>query len=594
MRRLFLIIAIVATAWAVAVVLTGGIVIPLGFTVFRSRATTRALYVAAAAFLVYALSDREAFRESAVHASERVRGIAPALAGLAAVLLAVHAAHFGTYTAGGSDPYGYVSQAYGWARGQLPAPQPMVLSLPFPSSDIMQAPLGYRPGPIPHTIVPTYAAGLPLLMAISLLFGACGPFLIAPVAAGAFVFVTYALGSRMAGRMVGLLAALIVTTSPIVLTQSEWPMSDIPAAALWTAALLAAIGLSRMRVFAAGILAGAALLVRPNLAPLTLVPFACVVAFASGFPERARRGVLFAVPVVAAAVVVAALNATWYGSPLRSGYGTNEELYMLSNVWPNLQRYPVWLWHSQSPLVLLAFVPLLPGLTSRAARRALWPAAAITLATLASYVAYFAFAEWWYLRFMLPGLGAFAVLMAAGIVVLARRIPAPWSYIAVALCLVFATEHALSYAADAGAFGLLRGERRYITVGEYVRTLPEDAVLFTMQHSGSARFYGGRYTLRYDFIDRDWTGRAPAEIERLGLHPYLLIDDWEAPYVRQQFGLSDGPLPWPLTARLREHGGVTVYDLATKPVFSPPVAISANPAVLCAGPQAIVLQPHHR
>ena len=40
-------------------------------------------------------------------------------------------------------------------------------------------------------------------------------------------------------------------------------------------------------------------------------------------------------------------------------------------------------------------------------------------------------------------------------------------------------------------------------------------------------------------------------VERAGYHPYLVIDDFEIPQVRQVFGLAaDAPLPWPIRARM--------------------------------------------
>ena len=59
-------------------------------------------------------------------------------------------------------------------------------------------------------------------------------------------------------------------------------------------------------------------------------------------------------------------------------------------------------------------------------------------------------------------------------------------------------------------FGPLKaGERRYADVGTYIhQALPPNAVVFSVQHSGSVRYYSGRMTIRWDLIDRDWTARA--------------------------------------------------------------------------------------
>ena len=137
---------------------------------------------------------------------------------------------------GGSDAYGYVNQAYDWAERVLPGPVPVSEVLPFEMSDRLQAPLGYREGRQPQTLVPTYAPGLPLVMAVALLFGPCGPFVVVPVFAALFVWFTFRLGTRTAGRVIGLVAAFVLSVSPVVLYQAVWPMSDVPAGAIWTAA----------------------------------------------------------------------------------------------------------------------------------------------------------------------------------------------------------------------------------------------------------------------------------------------------------------------------------------------------------------------
>ena len=56
-----------------------------------------------------------------------------------------------------------------------------------------------------------------------------------------------------------------------------------------------------------------------------------------------------------------------------------------------------------------------------------------------------------------------------------------------------------------------------------------------MQHSGSIRYYSGRLTLRYDWLDGDWLDRAIEVLERSGRPVYVLLDDWEEPAFRERF-----------------------------------------------------------
>jgi hypothetical protein len=593
-RRLLLILSAALLVWAALVLATGGIQWRIAGVLFRSRDPGRVLLLFDVLVLVQALLFPREFASDIDRAAALVRRGAPWLATVAAALLAIHGLVYGSFTAGGADAYGYVSQAYGWASGHLPRAYDLPLSLPFPSSDLIQTPLGYRPGPQPHTMVPNYAPGLPLLMAAAILSaGAIGPYLIVPACAALFVWFTFLLGRRAAGPTAGLIAAILVATSPVVLFQNLWPMSDVPAGALWTGAIVAALGSSRRSAALSGLCTAIGLFVRPNLLLLVLVPFGQVVFSARG-RERVVRALLFCAPIVPVVLAVAALNAMWFGSPFRSGYGRTADLYSLGSVWPNLQRYPVWLWQSQSPWIVFAALSVIAAVRPAAGRPAVRLAWILFTATVLCYIAYFHFDAWWYLRFLLPGLGAFFVLVAVGLTIFARRMPQPWGRVAAVVILFLMVKHATAYAVRERVFGPLKsGDHRYADVGDFVgRTLPENAVVFTMQHSGTIRFYGGRLTLRYDFLDMDWADRAPAELERLGLHPYLAIDDWEVPYVQMQFKLpTEQALPWPHVARMRENGGVTIYDLATEGPRVRPVALEPGHAPLYGAPKKIVLEP---
>jgi hypothetical protein len=591
-RRLLLILAGISFAWGVVVILTGGVDWRIAGVAVRSRAPDRPFIIGITLLLAQAIAYRQAFARDAARVTDAVRPLVPAFALGVAAALAAYAAYFGWFTASGSDAYGYVSQAYLWASGALPSAQPIPIEVPWPSGDVSLAPLGYRPGPQPHTIVPTYAPGLPLIMAAASVAGACGPFLVVPAFAAAAVWGAFVLGRRTSGAAAGLLAAALVATSPTMLFMALAPMSDVPAAALWTAAACAALGTRRRDAVWCGVFSAAGLLVRPNL-PVVPVVFFVHLALTSSGRERAIRPVIYAIPVAVVVAIVALLNATWYGSPLNSGYGSTAEIFSASSILPNLSRYPVWLWQSQSPFVLLALLPLVPPFSRFANRAAVRLCAALFLVTLFSYLVYFSFEEWWYLRFLLPAIPALMVLLASGLVALRRHIGDPWGgIVAIAATLVMVLLTTRFTYGHVGPAGIQGGERRYAEVGAFVsRTLPPNAIVLAVQESGSVRFYGGRMTIRWDLIDRDWTARAPAELERLGLHPYLVIEDFELPQFRDWFGLPAGSrLPWPLVARMRERGGVSVHDLAAQPGTIAPVSLEPGGTPRCAGPQPIVLQ----
>jgi hypothetical protein len=593
MRKALFAAAAVLFAWAALVGAMGGIQIRVAGVLFRSRDPSRALMIVLGLLAVQALLYREQFsrdvERTVAFGSRRAAWFAAALS----LLILTHAIVNGSFVAAGSDSYGYVSQAYGWVQGPLPSPYPLRLSLPFPSGDQMQMPLGYKPGLPPHTMVPTYAPGLPFMMALGIVtLGSVGPYLVIPLCAALLVWFTFAIGRRVDGPVAGLTATTVAATSPIVLFQSVFPMSDVPAGALWTGALLGALGNSRRASLLAGAAAAAGLLVRPNLPLLAVVLFCWIVLAARG-RERIVRAALFSIPIVPAVVAIGAINSAWYGSPFLSGYGSSADIYAIANIAPNLRLYPAWLWQSQGAWILLALVTIPAAILGFGRRGPVVLCWVYFLATLACYLVYSPFEDWWYIRFLLPGLGALYVLIALGILHIGRHIRHPWGTLAAALILLLCVKHTRAFAYDTSVFGGLKhAERRYADIGEFVyRHLPDNAVVFAVQHSGSLRIWGGRLTLRYDYIDPDWLPRIVPELERLGLHPYLGIDDWEAPDVRKHFELPESqPLPWPFVARLRDPG-VTVYDLASKPALTPVVALEPGTSPLYSWPREIVLKP---
>jgi len=571
--------------------LTGGLDTRVFGVVLRSRDPLRPLAAGLALLLLHAAIYRREFTFDVDRLLAAIRRAAPVLAAILGVALAVHGIGFGSFSVGGADAYGYVNQAYDWTSRSLPHPIPLTASLALPESDQLQIPLGYRIGPEPQTMVPTYAPGLPLMMAAALIAGRCGPFFVVPLFAVLFVWWTYRLGERTAGRLAGVVAAMILVASPVVLYQALWPMSDVPAGALWTGAVLQALRGDRRHAAAAGLLTAAGLFVRPNLLPLALVP-AVLVALSITGRERWLRLVLFGAPIAPIVAAIGTLNALWFGSPLNSGYGAARELYLWENVAPNLRLYGAWLWQSQSAWVLMALLPIVPILRKGADRRALAACAAMCAVAFACYVSYSQFEVWWYLRFLLPAFGALAVLMAAGLAGLARALPRPFGAIAAGVAMWLMTVTTVHFAAEQGVFGRMKaGERRYIDIGEFVQqSLPANAAIFSMQHSGSLRFYSGRLTLRYDWVKKEWARDVVPALERAGYHPYLVIDDWEADQVRAPFGLGPGPLPWAITARMRELGGITVYDMASAPSGGGPIALEPKTERWCDAQHRIPLR----
>jgi len=200
MRKAVLLAAAVMGVWGLVAFVTGGIDIRIAGIAIRARGAFRPLLIGFVLVAIYAILHPQEFERVSARAGSVFSRAAAVFAVALALLLGADAVVNGSFSAGGADSYGYVSQAYGWTAGELPKPIPLPLTLPFPSSDVIQIPLGYRTGPGPHTMVPTYAPGLPLLMAVGTLVGGpCGPFFVTPICAAILVWSTFVLARRSTG-----------------------------------------------------------------------------------------------------------------------------------------------------------------------------------------------------------------------------------------------------------------------------------------------------------------------------------------------------------------------------------------------------------
>ena len=472
-----------------------------------------------------------------------------------AVCLAVFAigVSFGTFTAGGSDSYGYVSQADLWRHHQLRVAQPFVQDLPMPSGDWTFTPLGYRPAANgTHAIVPTYPPGLPMLMAaFALIAGPQGPYYVVPILAALAVWLCYQLGARAASPLAGATAAIVLASSPVFLFQLMWPMSDIPAAALWTAALCCTVSSRRHAAAAAGLCTALAIAIRPNLAPLAAVLL--------GYLLWTRRGWrAFILGVLPGVCLVAAVNAYLYGSPLTFGYGNIDAMYGWRNAPINLGQFGGWVLMTQTPLVVMAIVAL-----ARPPRPITVLLALFAAGVVFAYLFYAPFDAWWYLRFLLPAMPVLAILTISGCERVLARTPRLLQVAVFSTGMIVLIGHQVGFAVSRDVFKLGPGERRYVSVGEYAAaSTPPNAAFISMQHSGSLRHYSGRITLRYDSLPPDWLDRAIAMLRERGYRPYIVLEDWEEPVFRKRFGdqSATGRLAWQPMAEFKNGILVHVYE----------------------------------
>jgi 4-amino-4-deoxy-L-arabinose transferase-like glycosyltransferase len=499
------------------------------------------------------------------------RVAAPVAAALAAVAVVYVGVRHGALVVGGSDSYGYVSQAHSWATGNLRVEPLLIREPPGGIPPDALVPLGYRLGLDRASAAPMYAPGLPMVMALfERAGGANAVFYVMPVLAGVAVWATYVLGTMVAGKAAGVMAALLLATSPAFVFQlTHAPMSDIPATAWWAVVLVLIPRSSRASALLAGLAAGAAILTRPNLVPLAIVPGALLLwNVAAKRPARdlaVKRLLLFAAGSIPCCIALAYLNHYWYGSPFESGYGPLAgTFYRWEHFRPNLTRYARWLVDSQSPVVLLAIAaPLL--WTSRRftngesrTRSIVWMCAGFAVVVYLCYAFYLPFDAWWFLRFLLPAFPNVFVLMSAAILRIAAVVPARGRGVLVVAIVALLVAHGIRFGRSHSAFDS-GGEWRFATAGRFIaQELPRNAVFFAMQHSGSATYYAGRPTVRYDHVPPAQLDLVVEQLQVLGFSSFILLDDWEEPLFTARFSADSrlGALDWPPVMTLP---GVNIY-----------------------------------
>lgn len=403
--------------------------------------------------------------------------------------------------AGGSDSSGYLNSAKLLRNGSLFA---HARRLPAPADAVIGTaglePLGFLERGRTGRMAPTYPLGLPLhLVAASWFVGLdWSAIAVNTLSACAAGLLLYACG-LLAGLppILALGGAVLLWLCPLFLLYTVQPMSDGLAVTWSLAALYTALRSRGNPAWAlpAGVAVAVAVLVRPsNL--LILVP----VGVALGLDWR--RYLWLIAGGLPGAACFAWYNASLYGSPLVTGYGSVWINFSAAYLPHNLLHFARWIPGLLSPLVLAAFAASPTDSLSRVLHRtfATW---AVVLTGF--YAFYFHSGEtWWYLRFILPAFPALIVLALSGV----RRLLAPsasamrMSAAAAALVCAAAWE-----GVAARHFAILEtkhSEVGYMRVAEWVdRSLPPDAVVLCMQLSGSLFYYTPRTLLRWDQFPED-------------------------------------------------------------------------------------------
>jgi len=189
---------------------------------------------------------------------------------------------------------------------------------------------------------------------------------------------------------------------------------------------------------------------------------------------------------------------------------------------------------------------------------------AVLTVVCGSYLSYAVLDHWRYLRFLLPLFPPLLVGMAAFVLWSLGYVP---SIVRVSIFIAlagFLAGHQLRFAFHDGIGRLTAIERRYVAVARFIEArTPQNAVFVALQHAGSIRHHAGRLSLRFDRVTVD-LDTALRTLERAGWRPFILLEDWEEPQFKRQFGASSeaGRLEWRPFARLDEPGGINIYDPA--------------------------------
>lgn len=511
---------------------------------------------------------------SLVSTTDKMAWLVAIAAALATVAVGVI---FGTFAAGGSDSSCYLIQARLLAGGTAHIEQPLALTAPWPAAAWTFVPAGHIPSPTsPSAIVPICPPGLPLAMAAARAVH-LSEFLVVPLLGALAVWLTFLIGVRLDGSVTGAAAAVLTACSPIFLFQLMQPMTDVPAATWWL--LVVALALGRgdgtRGALLAGLAGSMAVLTRPNLLPLAAIVATLVGMTALGTDRTAPRAGLshasqavglFLLGLVPGLLVLGWIQHAMYGSPLASGYGRAGELFDISHVVPNLRRYPQWLFATHTPFLTLAIAaPVVMRRATPLGGARAWLCLALAAVTVACYLPYRVFDDWWYIRFLLPSIPLLVLLSVIVLVAWLRRI-APRAHAAlVALVVASLAVWWVHVARERLAFTLRDLEHQFVEAGTYAADrLPEHAAVVTVKYSGSVYYYASRPTVLWDLLDPAWLEPALAYLRERGLVPYLVLATEEEPIFRARFGRASvlGGLDWPPIARVGRT--VRVYDPADR------------------------------
>lgn len=455
-----------------------------------------------------------------------------------------------TAVAGGADSSGYLNYARLLLAPSRVVPMDLPRELRAPEEDLdLFLPLGFSPGPLPATMVPSYPAGVPLhLVVLTILFGESGPRLFSPLAAIAAVGLMYVAARDTGfGRAWSFWSAAVLALMATFVMHSVWVMSDVAATAWSLAAMIGALRSRKDPQWAllAGAAIGISVLVRPT--QVLLLP-AVVVAIGPSWRALLPLG-LAAAPFAAAQM---AIGHELWGGAFRTGYGEVSSLLSAGFFVERFRHYSLWLAALLSPLVF----PF--GLAGGAVRSIpYWRRAALVLwfaPLFLFYCFYLSYETWWYTRFLLPGLPGVILLAFLAARAVGERVAVRKRNFVLGALLVSVLGVEGWQTVEKGAWRIARSDEIYPrATAMAARTIGGPSIILGMQLSG-AEYYDSHETMvRWDGISPDRFERLRAHAALAGRRWYALLMDFE---VKEAFRRAPGN--WVPVARIDR---VTLYEL---------------------------------
>jgi len=434
------------------------------------------------------------------------------------------------FTIGGADSYGYVSASRVIASGRLIDPAPIAEWLTAPNRLAMVSPLGWTPAPDGSGIGPTFPIGVSALMAVfSIVGGQHAVFMVAPLMALLTLTLVYRATRDWFDAEVALLAASILAWNPVFVTYAKQPMSDVPATAWVTLAIVLAVQRAPLTAFGAGLAAGAAVITRPAL----LIAAATIPLLSFYGDARYKRLVLSGIGAAIGVTIQMALQAKLFGSPFASGYGPTSGLFAWAHAPANAVIFAKQMWIAFGPMWLMGVGTGLAIAPSDLR----WRLLAVLIAVTLPYLFYLPFDHWETLRFLLPGLAILSALVAVSFLQLARRMPVRYMVAAMPVLLAFILAgRSEKLLRDSSQWAIQSLEARYPLAGEWVNVnTPANSVVMANQHSGSLRWYGKRHTIRWDFVEPQRLASTVDELQRHGAVVYVALEGDEVAMFDQRF-----------------------------------------------------------